>query len=165
MESGSISGRLYEALRPCNNTTYLETLQSQLKLKEGEFYIRDIVFNLILYEGNVPLSIPFFKLVYIKKFRLTEGEVQQLQWELIRRERERTALSNEVSELTTRLEAHERDLSGLSLLKTQYDALLQMYGEKLEESEELKMDLQDVKDMYKAQVISFNFLKQELNIL
>jgi hypothetical protein len=27
------------------------------------------------------------------------------------------------------------------------------------------MDLQDVKDMYKAQVISFNFLKQELNIL
>ena len=27
-----------------------------------------------------------------------------------------------------------------------------MYGEKTEENEELKMDLQDVKDMYKLQV-------------
>ena len=28
-----------------------------------------------------------------------------------------------------------------------------MYGEKTEENEELKMDLQDVKEMYKLQVI------------
>jgi len=27
-----------------------------------------------------------------------------------------------------------------------------MYGEKVEEADELRMDLQDVKDMYKAQV-------------
>ena len=27
-----------------------------------------------------------------------------------------------------------------------------MYGEKVEETEELRLDLQDVKDMYKAQV-------------
>ena len=33
-----------------------------------------------------------------------------------------------------------------------YQALLQMYGEKVEETEELRLDLQDVKDMYKAQV-------------
>ena len=33
-----------------------------------------------------------------------------------------------------------------------YNALLQMYGEKIEEAEELRLDLQDVKDMYKAQV-------------
>lgn len=29
---------------------------------------------------------------------------------------------------------------------------LQMYGEKVEEAEELRMDLSDVKDMYKTQI-------------
>ena len=37
-------------------------------------------------------------------------------------------------------------------LQTKYNALLQMYGEKQEETEELKLDLQDIKNMYKAQV-------------
>ena len=37
-------------------------------------------------------------------------------------------------------------------LDQRYNALLQMYGEKTEEAEELKLDLVDVKDMYKAQV-------------
>ena len=30
--------------------------------------------------------------------------------------------------------------------------LLQMYGEKVEEAEELRLDLADVKDMYKQQI-------------
>jgi hypothetical protein len=39
-----------------------------------------------------------------------------------------------------------------------YDTIFaQMYGEKVEEADELRMDLQDVKDMYKAQV---NFEKK-----
>ncbi len=38
-------------------------------------------------------------------------------------------------------------------LQTKYNALLQMYGEKQEETEELKLDLQDIKNMYKAQVL------------
>lgn len=29
---------------------------------------------------------------------------------------------------------------------------MQMYGEKVEETEELQLDLQDVKDMYRAQI-------------
>jgi len=33
-----------------------------------------------------------------------------------------------------------------------------MYGEKAEETEELKMDLQDIKNMYKQQVISDPFM-------
>jgi TATA element modulatory factor len=40
----------------------------------------------------------------------------------------------------------------LKKLNVEYNALLQMYGEKTEENDELKMDLQDVKDMYKLQV-------------
>ena len=40
-------------------------------------------------------------------------------------------------------------------LCTEYNALIQMYGEKSEECDELKLDLQDVKDMYKLQVRIF----------
>ena len=37
-------------------------------------------------------------------------------------------------------------------LESKYSAVLQMYGEKAEEAEELKMDLHDIKNMYKQQV-------------
>lgn len=37
-------------------------------------------------------------------------------------------------------------------LDQRHNAVLQMYGEKDEECEELKMDLEDVKSMYKTQV-------------
>ena len=37
-------------------------------------------------------------------------------------------------------------------MESRYSAVLQMYGEKAEEADELKMDLQDVKAMYKQQV-------------
>jgi len=40
----------------------------------------------------------------------------------------------------------------LQELDQRYNALLQMYGEKVEEAEELRLDLQDIKDMYKTQV-------------
>lgn len=43
-------------------------------------------------------------------------------------------------------------VSQYSQLQEQYDAILQMYGEKVEETEELQLDLQDVKAMYRAQI-------------
>lgn len=43
----------------------------------------------------------------------------------------------------------EKSFAGM---QEQYNALLAMYGEKVEENEELKLDLKDVKDMYKAQI-------------
>ncbi|KAJ1529876.1 hypothetical protein ONE63_006608 [Megalurothrips usitatus] len=125
-ESSSISGRnIYESVRLNHTTSVLEGLQSQLKLREGE--------------------------------------VQQLQWELSRREAQRCALTAELSTLSVRAEEQETRLNSslqlqeelttqLSSLRTEYDALLQLYGEKLEETQELRLDLQDVKDMYKAQI-------------
>ena len=87
------------------------------------------------------------------------GEVQQLQWELSRRDNERTILTHELSQLTTKVEDQEVKLNELEQLKcqfddlqTKYNALLQMYGEKVEETQELQLDLQDVKEMYKTQV-------------
>lgn len=43
-------------------------------------------------------------------------------------------------------------VSQFAELQEQYDAMMQMYGEKVEETEELQLDLQDVKDMYRAQI-------------
>ncbi|XP_071449305.1 uncharacterized protein Tmf isoform X2 [Hetaerina americana] len=93
------------------------------------------------------------------QLKLRDGEVQQLQWELGRGESERGALTTEVSSLTAKLSELETVLASakadsgkLSDLQTKYDALLQMYGEKVEETEELRLDLQDVKEMYKTQI-------------
>lgn len=46
-------------------------------------------------------------------------------------------------------------------LQHQYDALLQMYGEKEEQLQELRLDLQDVKDMYKMQLDEILMLKRQ----
>lgn len=43
-------------------------------------------------------------------------------------------------------------MAQLDELREQYDAILQMYGEKVEETQELQLDLQDVKDMYRVQI-------------
>lgn len=37
-------------------------------------------------------------------------------------------------------------------LDQRYNTILQMYGEKAEEAQELRLDLEDVKNMYKTQI-------------
>nr|XP_018898968.1 PREDICTED: TATA element modulatory factor [Bemisia tabaci] len=86
------------------------------------------------------------------QLKLRDGEIQQLQWELKNRDAERESLSSQLSILTAKSEEQEQLLASLSDLQTQYDALLQLYGENLEQNQELRMDLQDVKEMYKAQI-------------
>ncbi|KAJ8664856.1 hypothetical protein QAD02_006518 [Eretmocerus hayati] len=88
-----------------------------------------------------------------------DGEVQQLQWDLSHRNTERDALNMEVSTLTSKVEDLSASLAEMETIKeslndiqTKYDALLQMYGEKVEENEELRLDLDDVKEMYKTQI-------------
>ena len=88
-----------------------------------------------------------------------DGEIQQLQWELSRRNTERDALNTELSTLTLKIEELNNKVSNVTVLKeslqeiqTRYDALLQMHGEKMEENEELRLDLQDIKEMYKIQI-------------
>lgn len=88
-----------------------------------------------------------------------EGDVQQLQWELFRRENERAYLNTEISTLMVKMETLEQKVSDHEAMKEQfgdlqqqYDALCQMYGEKVEETQELRLDLEDVKEMYKTQI-------------
>ncbi|XP_031628476.1 TATA element modulatory factor [Contarinia nasturtii] len=102
-----------------------------------------------------------------------DGENHQLQWELSRLQSERNFLLSEVSSLTSqlegikdKLETHDSVVSQFNQLQEQYDAILQMYGEKVEETEELQLDLQDVKDMYRSQIddllLQQRSLKQKL---
>lgn len=88
-----------------------------------------------------------------------EGEVQQLQWELNRREQEKNLLSADISKLLTRVEDLEVKGNQCDNLQVQfaevqqkYETLCQLYGEKVEEAEELKLDLLDVKELYKSQL-------------
>lgn len=76
-----------------------------------------------------------------------------------RRDNERTLLTNELALLTSKLEQLETHCANYDQLNLQfidisqkYDAMCQMYGEKVEEVQELRLDLQDVKEMYKTQI-------------
>lgn len=88
-----------------------------------------------------------------------DGEVHQLQWELSRIQIERNYLTSEISNLTSEIElikekcaSHQQIEEQFIELQQKYDAILQMYGEKVEETQELKLDLLDVKEMYKGQI-------------
>ncbi|XP_071580320.1 uncharacterized protein Tmf [Temnothorax nylanderi] len=88
-----------------------------------------------------------------------DGEIQQLQWELSRRNTERDALNTELATLTLKVEELSASVAetqalneSLNETQTRYDALLQMYGEKVEENQELRLDLEDIKEMYKMQI-------------
>lgn len=88
-----------------------------------------------------------------------EGELKQLQWELNRREHERSLMNDEICSLHFKIgeldklkEDHKQIYEEMSGLKKKHDTLLQLFGEKVEENEELKLDLEDVKAMYKSQI-------------
>ncbi|XP_067287015.1 TATA element modulatory factor isoform X2 [Pseudorasbora parva] len=118
----SISGtNLYEAARLGGGSSIIESLQSQLKLREGE--------------------------------------IAQLQMEISSLERSRTVMAEELVRLTNQNDEMEDQVKEIPRLKVQlkdleqrHNTILQMYGEKAEEAEELRLDLEDVKNMYKTQI-------------
>ncbi|CAD5122108.1 DgyrCDS10558 [Dimorphilus gyrociliatus] len=88
-----------------------------------------------------------------------EGEIVQLQSEIKELERNRESMMQELVKVTNNNLTLSEKLIELDNLKknykeldSRYQALLQMYGEKVEEAEELKLDLQDVKAMYRCQI-------------
>ncbi|XP_075978981.1 TATA element modulatory factor [Anticarsia gemmatalis] len=62
--------------------------------------------------------------------------------------------------LTRHLAKMQAALDDQQSVQEQYDALLQMYGEKEEQMAELRLDLQDVTSLYKAQLDELIALKQ-----
>jgi TATA element modulatory factor len=88
-----------------------------------------------------------------------DGEINQLQWELQRLQGDKNYLTTEVGNLISELDTiketltnHDQTIKEYTQLQQQHDAILQLYGEKLEENQELKLDLLDVKEAYKEQI-------------
>ncbi|XP_030567423.1 TATA element modulatory factor [Drosophila novamexicana] len=88
-----------------------------------------------------------------------DGELTHLQWELSRLQAERGVLDNEISNLTMEMEMLKEKVQSYEAmekcyedLQHRYDALLQMYGEKVERTEELELDLVELKQAYKIQI-------------
>lgn len=55
-------------------------------------------------------------------------------------------------QLKERVQAYELMEKNYEDLQHRYDALLQMYGEKVERTEELELDLHELKAAYKLQI-------------
>ena len=60
-------------------------------------------------------------------------------------------LKEELKQLQQKYDTMLTVISDKSFL-VQWNISYQMYGEKMEEAEELRLDLQDVKEMYKMQI-------------
>uniref|UniRef100_A0A8C4HW35 TATA element modulatory factor 1 n=1 Tax=Dicentrarchus labrax TaxID=13489 RepID=A0A8C4HW35_DICLA len=93
------------------------------------------------------------------QLKLREGEIAQLQLEISSLERSRSVISEELIRLTNQNDEMEEKVKEIPKLKIQlkdleqrHNTILQMYGEKAEEAEELRLDLEDVKNMYKTQI-------------
>ncbi|XP_072028179.1 LOW QUALITY PROTEIN: uncharacterized protein [Amphiura filiformis] len=88
-----------------------------------------------------------------------EGEIAQLQGEIQQLERTRASMAEEIVKMSNTCESMEEQVKEIPELRKiakeiehRYNAVLQMYGEKAEEVQELKLDLQDVKEMYRQQI-------------
>ncbi|CRK92749.1 CLUMA_CG006321, isoform A [Clunio marinus] len=99
-----------------------------------------------------------------------EGEIQQLQWEINRLQTEKNFLSDEISTLTVELEKLTEEIKDYALkqekfeeVQIHYDAVLEMFGQKVEEYEELKLDLEDLKTISHIQKTQIDDLTQKLN--
>lgn len=93
------------------------------------------------------------------QLKLREGEIVQLQLEISSLERSRSVMAEELVRLTNQNDDMEDKVKEIPKLKIQlkdleqrHNTILQMYGEKAEEAEELRLDLEDVKNMYKMQI-------------
>ncbi|XP_061779789.2 TATA element modulatory factor [Nerophis lumbriciformis] len=93
------------------------------------------------------------------QLKLREGEIAQLQLEISSLERSRSVMAEELVRLTNEndeMEEKVKEIPKMSIqlkdLEQRHNTILQMYGEKAEEAEELRLDLEDVKSMYKTQI-------------
>ncbi|XP_006896008.1 PREDICTED: TATA element modulatory factor [Elephantulus edwardii] len=93
------------------------------------------------------------------QLKLREGEITHLQLEIGNLEKTRSIMAEELVKLTNQNDELEDKVKEIPKLRTQlrdldqrYNTILQMYGEKAEEAEELRLDLEDVKNMYKTQI-------------
>ncbi|XP_065066037.1 TATA element modulatory factor-like [Rhopilema esculentum] len=93
------------------------------------------------------------------QLRQKDGELQLLKEEITALQKTRASLAQELVDLANLVEDLQDKLNdsnemkeNYKALESRYNAALQMYGEKAEEADELRMDLEDIKQMYKQQI-------------
>jgi chromosome segregation ATPase len=105
------------------------------------------------HEEDPPTSASALQMEALQsQLKRREGEVALLRGEARRLELQRAELMHQVATLSARSDAQAAELLRLKQLEPKYDALLQMYGEQLEVNQELRLDLDDVKEMYRSQI-------------
>lgn len=60
-------------------------------------------------------------------------------------------------QLSAKCAQHEVLAEQFKELQNKYDAMLLMYGEKVEEAQELRLDLQEAREAYKTQIDELSF--------
>lgn len=116
--------------------------------------------SLPIYNNHLASSAsPFYLENLYSQLRLRENELIQLQSEAMKNEKIRKTLNDEIAKLTvenqqldSKLEQLNHVQDKLKEVEKNYNAVLQLYGEKVEEVEELRLDLADVKEMFKNQI-------------
>ncbi|XP_028178759.1 TATA element modulatory factor-like isoform X3 [Ostrinia furnacalis] len=83
-----------------------------------------------------------------------DGSLRALTAQLHQARAERSRACDSLAALQARLDDYQS-------LQEQYDALLQMYGEKEEQLSEARLDLADVTALYKAQLADLVTLRQQ----
>lgn len=127
----------------------IETLQSSLKQRDGENHQLQWELSRLQSERNFLLSEVSSLTSQLEgvSFHLHQKNsiqrIEQVITDILR-------ISH--FQIKDKLETHDSVVNQFNQLQEQYDAILQMYGEKVEETDELQLDLQDVKDMYRAQI-------------
>lgn len=112
---------VYDSLRHTGAIAVLESLEAQLKEKEGEI-------------------------------TLLQSEISDLERTRESMARELVNLSTENEKLQQKTKDYPILMDKYKELEKRYDALLTMFGEKQEEADELRLDLADVKTLYRAQI-------------
>lgn len=152
---------------------------SQLSIAGSESFSRDPwpeeVFSMPMYSAAPSLyeSVKMGNTTALlenmqSQLKLKEGELAQLQAEYVNIERVKDSMGQELTKLTIKADQIDTLTTELARLKEEYQTLQQkyqtmltMYGEKVEEAEELKLDLQDVKEMYKMQIDQLTNCKRD----
>ncbi|GFQ97225.1 TATA element modulatory factor [Trichonephila clavata] len=128
-------GHEHGTITPVNN--YRMSVYESLRLGSGSSLLENLQSQLKQREGEIfQLQSEIAKLEHVK---------ESMTQELVMLSEQNQSLSQKVNDLES-LEKEHRDLD------QKYNTLLQMYGEKVEETEELMLDLSEVKSMYKQQI-------------
>ncbi|KAB1263980.1 TATA element modulatory factor [Camelus dromedarius] len=112
---------------------------------------------------NSQLEMEKMKVEQERKKAIFTQEAIKEKLEIGSLEKTRSIMAEELVKLTNQNDELEEKVKEIPKLRTQlrgkyedldqrYNTILQMYGEKAEEAEELRLDLEDVKIMYKTQI-------------